>query len=170
MSDWKYVSLMRHAYDLWLRGPGKQECFRVKSVHKPGQVSSVSTPPLQPWVDSLLPVEEDSNTHMARTYRFWECNTGDCSVKKTYSNDVESIQCHRIPDAHMWGQLLFRKKTQSHQLWGGYTCVFTLKLQDCLDSNSDFVETKELFLHFRSLPFYVNKTFPGASGGGGPCW
>lgn len=149
---------------------GSRNVSESKSVHTPGQVSSVSTPPLQPWVDSLLPVEEDSNTHMARTYRFWECNTGDCSVKKTYSNDVQSIQCHRIPDAHVWGQLLFRKKTQSHQLWGGYTCVFTLTLQDCLDSNSDFVKTKELFLHFRSLPFYVNKTFPGASGGGGPCW
>lgn len=75
-----------------------------------GSYGRVNSLPLPPWADSLLPVDKGCDTHRARTYGFWECDTGDGSVKKPDSDDVQRVQRHGIPDAHVWGQLLLRKQ------------------------------------------------------------
>lgn len=45
-------------------------------------------------------------TWQARTYRLGERDAGDSTVKEANSNDVQSVQRHRVPDAHVWRQLL----------------------------------------------------------------
>lgn len=68
------------------------------------------------------------------THRFGECDTGDGPVKKPDANDVQRVQSHRVPDAHVWGQLLLRKKTTESPVGPGLRSrLYTLKLQDCFN-------------------------------------
>lgn len=97
------------------RGVNKQECLMCvddRCECKPPNWSTSSTGLLDQHASRKARSHADKDACLEtrpvsfHTYRFWEGDAGDSPVEEAYANDMQSIQCHGIPDAHMWWQLL----------------------------------------------------------------